>query len=766
MERTLFFELLALSWMGTVLGVLLMALRPLTRKLFSWKWHYYLWAVVFLRLLLPVHLDGSFLPLPRLWSPVGIWEEQLQEETVAAGETQETAGAGLQAAEDRMEGNETAGSGMPEAGAAQAAVQNTPAKAEAQDMPSEAGAQYPGGAGAQDTSAAPVSFIQGACVVWLFGTLLSLLLKGNDYRNFVRYVKADCIPVEDDRILRQAEAVSEELHIRRWVGIYVSPLVASPALIGIFSPFIVLPKGDLRPEESALILRHELTHLKRKDIWYKWLFQLAACVHWFNPFVYWFGRQLDRDCELSCDESVVGALTAEQRRNYGNILLDTAERHLKFRRSVLSTTLLEGKKDLKQRLTWIAAYRKRGTLAACLSAAVFVCVTALAACTSPEASQESRAGIEALETSGSAPSKSAESAGSAPSEESEASEGLAVEDAGEEGGFLQKFLGIFARNSWMDSVLNDPFQVSAGDDAYSVYDDDGMIAGKDTGDSQWRAYFYSQGDGRIEAAAFAFWGSDSILIAQAEEPVTITAEVSWEELEGDFKIVQVSPGGNVETLKEEGSEASVPITLETGRNVVKMVGREARLKQLNVTFKGLEQQGISAVYDSEEEEDYARLPERIESGEAHKQEFFDALPALDEDDALQIFRMLLERKEDLTDGELSDVFIFQDEKKVGDVLVDAIQNSGYPHPMQGTIMYLLPWLDDGTAAELVEELTQEEYSFNLLEELLYSVDEDAAERCLDHYYAVGNRLTDRQYEKVEPYLNTRMERMLDQWKEE
>ena len=68
-------ELVFLSLSGTVLGLLLWLLRPLTRRLFSWKWHYYLWLAVLLRLALPVHVDMGWEILPARESGVSAVSE-------------------------------------------------------------------------------------------------------------------------------------------------------------------------------------------------------------------------------------------------------------------------------------------------------------------------------------------------------------------------------------------------------------------------------------------------------------------------------------------------------------------------------------------------------------------------------------------------------------------------------------------------------------------------------------------------------------------
>lgn len=75
MTRQILIELVFLSLSGTVLGLLLWLLRPLTRKLFSWKWHYYLWLAVLLRLALPVHVDMGWEILPARESGVSAVSE-------------------------------------------------------------------------------------------------------------------------------------------------------------------------------------------------------------------------------------------------------------------------------------------------------------------------------------------------------------------------------------------------------------------------------------------------------------------------------------------------------------------------------------------------------------------------------------------------------------------------------------------------------------------------------------------------------------------
>ncbi len=65
MARQILIEIVFLSFSGTMLSLLIWLLRPFTKKLFSWKWHYYLWLAVLFRLMLPIHVDMGWEILPK-----------------------------------------------------------------------------------------------------------------------------------------------------------------------------------------------------------------------------------------------------------------------------------------------------------------------------------------------------------------------------------------------------------------------------------------------------------------------------------------------------------------------------------------------------------------------------------------------------------------------------------------------------------------------------------------------------------------------------
>lgn len=95
---------------------------------------------------------------------------------------------------------------------------------------------------------------------------------------------------------------------------------------GITSAFtlgrnIYLPEG-MNQSERELVLAHEQYHVKRLDSWWKSVACFALMIHWFNPLVWLAFIKATQDMEESCDEAVLSGLTASQRVNYAQVLLD------------------------------------------------------------------------------------------------------------------------------------------------------------------------------------------------------------------------------------------------------------------------------------------------------------------------------------------------------------------------------------------------------------------------------------------------------------
>ena len=148
-------------------------------------------------------------------------------------------------------------------------------------------------------------------------------------------------------------------------------MIASPVLVGLFHPVILLPhESRMSGADLGMVIHHELVHLKRKDLWVKMLVVVAGAMHWFNPFVHKLRKEIHLWSELSCDEEVVKEMSPAERKHYGLTILNLMEKAAEMP-AAFSALLSENGQLLKQRLVRLLHVRRRIKLApAIISAAV------------------------------------------------------------------------------------------------------------------------------------------------------------------------------------------------------------------------------------------------------------------------------------------------------------------------------------------------------------------------------------------------------------
>ena len=111
------------------------------------------------------------------------------------------------------------------------------------------------------------------------------------------------------------------------VEVAISPSIGSPMVLGILRPLIVFPADlveKLSADKLALILMHELAHVRRWDNFTRLLHRLVAAVLFFHPAVWLCGRMLRREAEQACDDLVVCATGRSEA--YARGLAHVAER--------------------------------------------------------------------------------------------------------------------------------------------------------------------------------------------------------------------------------------------------------------------------------------------------------------------------------------------------------------------------------------------------------------------------------------------------------
>lgn len=266
---------LSMSCSGGLLILALLLGKRFWKDKISRQWQYYIWLVVIFRLLLPFGPEVSLLgrtyqaveqavprtspfPADALWPEA---EERHGEQAVP----RTSSFPGQQWDPDAQGGNLTSAAG----------THSEKADSPAQDLPPAAPFQ--------DMGALLAEYIW---LIWLAAALGMLIRKVTMYQSFVRYIHAGLDPVSDIEILDRLSCAAERASVKKPVELCVNPLISSPLLLGFFRPCIVLPRADIPEKDFQYIVLHELTHYRRRDLFYKWLVQVTVCLHWFNPLVY------------------------------------------------------------------------------------------------------------------------------------------------------------------------------------------------------------------------------------------------------------------------------------------------------------------------------------------------------------------------------------------------------------------------------------------------------------------------------------------------
>ena len=314
----LFKALLITSLAGSVLAVVISLLRPITKKLFGYSWHYYIWLCVLFVMLMPVRFNVNPMPAPNIATQT----IQTQQEAVSA---------------------------QPET--TENVVQTAPA-------------QKP-----QLLQKATVIWdriiynrMNILAYVWLIGAIALMLL------NVLRYIRLNIKIRKNGEVIscpETREYTDRRIYVRIWEN------VASPFITGVFRPMLILPKTELSEEQLHNILRHEMTHFKRHDILYKWFAEFVKCVHWFNPISWYVSKQIAAECEISCDMSVTKNMSGSEEMSYVSTILSLIPTG-KSKQLPLTTQMASNKKFLKRRFIMIKNKKTTSRFMSVLSAVIAV----------------------------------------------------------------------------------------------------------------------------------------------------------------------------------------------------------------------------------------------------------------------------------------------------------------------------------------------------------------------------------------------------------
>ncbi len=199
----------------------------------------------------------------------------------------------------------------------------------------------------------PSSWAVYFLAVWAVASFVALGRLAASVRR-LREIRRACVPLEVSTLDPVVRNTLHKFAGFRPVSICVSDNVQVPAVLGLISPAIVLPRWALREfdaDELNKILIHELAHVRRWDDWTNLAQKLLRAVFFFHPAVWWLERKLSLEREMACDDVVLAETTDS--RAYAQCLVSVAEKVFSRRGVAMAQMVIGRVRETSRRVAHI-----------------------------------------------------------------------------------------------------------------------------------------------------------------------------------------------------------------------------------------------------------------------------------------------------------------------------------------------------------------------------------------------------------------------------
>lgn len=277
--------------MGGILAIGLMIIKRLFRQKLGANWHYYIWFMLILRLIIPFTPSAPF----SVFNFIPDYQQVINLPQISISSADEAnSTASIQTNDNN--GN-TSSETLPEIKNVQLPKASSPK------------AWF-------NWSTSALVWMSGVIAIFLYILLVNRLL----------LLRAKKLPVCDSEdILKILNECKSKLKVHSEVTVLYDADIKSPAIFGLFHPKISISPdilNKLSSEELSYVFMHELSHLKRGDLLVNGLVLTIQAMYWFNPLVWYALHQMKQDCEISCDANALASLKPEDHKKYGQTIIN------------------------------------------------------------------------------------------------------------------------------------------------------------------------------------------------------------------------------------------------------------------------------------------------------------------------------------------------------------------------------------------------------------------------------------------------------------
>lgn len=190
---------------------------------------------------------------------------------------------------------------------------------------------------------------ENAKKIWIVAIMIGAISFTIILFRIFTYAKTKSICLNHDAItppaflLDRLEAMKAAMGIEKNVKLILSEFIPQPIVIGLFKPILVLPLLDddhFMLQEWDFVIKHELTHIKSKDLLTRFVGLLVMAVHWFNPVCYFVLREIISISEICCDDYVMKNEGSNEKKKYCQFIVSLASENKLTINSMFSIGLI------------------------------------------------------------------------------------------------------------------------------------------------------------------------------------------------------------------------------------------------------------------------------------------------------------------------------------------------------------------------------------------------------------------------------------------
>lgn len=343
-----FVAVINLSAVGIIVAGILLLIKFVFGEKLSASWHYYIWLIFLIRLLLPVFPQSHVSVFNIIKLPYQQHYESEKEDIVLDSsfintirKYSNTKYDIRDSAQDTRDTSEGSPVNAPD-------INKTDAQ----------------GISSRDRYKSSLELLDILAIIWFVGMILFLIYSVS-LNIYIRQSVAKCRKCANTEFLYILQKCKESLKISSKVIAYECNSFGSPCIYGLIKPKLLVSNvviQSIGQKTKEYVLLHELMHLKRKDLLINSVLIILKAVYWFNPVFWYCFARIRRECEVSCDEMVLKDLDNSERIGYGKAIVEMCAHYPDKKLVYPAMSMVNNKGDTKKRIKKIISFKKPSTI--------------------------------------------------------------------------------------------------------------------------------------------------------------------------------------------------------------------------------------------------------------------------------------------------------------------------------------------------------------------------------------------------------------------